>query len=351
MEKLASLDAAQSAIENAAQLRLRVEIGRLNETADQIQKSLIYHTSAQLGEFADRVAQIDQKWSGLVEQVNQYDSILNVLLPVKARYGPHMETLKERFNALNVKLIESLSIIKEPSKMILAELDEQINIKIQSASTIQATVIELVRTTPEPKRRPMPGTVYELSNTDTEVASKMMRALSPLMIDAATNYEETKKLNHTIATLRQTEDNEPERSPEQAYLLVKYVHAIWDLAASVGNKIESIKSSHVGSTQHTDCLADAKRICDEMDNAINWIETTDTIKVTRNIHPYRQALIDWCTIMEEMKLINGSALRTKEIMKLKSLLDLNHVEWEKLNEIKLGPGFSIFSIFGNFFLT
>ena len=89
MEKLASLDAAQSAIENAAQLRLRVEIGRLNETADQIQKSLIYHTSAQLGEFADRVAQIDQKWSGLVEQVNQYDSILNVLLPVKARYGPH----------------------------------------------------------------------------------------------------------------------------------------------------------------------------------------------------------------------------------------------------------------------
>ena len=46
--------------------------------------------------------------------------------------------------------------------------------------------------------------------------------------------------------------------------------------------------------------------------------------------------------MEEMKLINGSALRTKEIMKLKSLLDLNHVEWEKLNEIKLGPGFRIF---------
>ena len=172
MEKLASLDAAQSAIENAAQLRLRVEIGRLNETADQIQKSLIYHTSAQLGEFADRVAQIDQKWSGLVEQVNQYDSILNVLLPVKARYGPHMETLKERFNALNVKLIESLSIIKEPSKMILAELDEQINIKIQSASTIQATVIELVTTTPEPKRRPMPGTVYKLSNTDIEVANK-----------------------------------------------------------------------------------------------------------------------------------------------------------------------------------
>ena len=77
-EKLAALDAALAAIENATQLRLRVEIGRLNEIADRIEKSLIYQSSAQLGEFADRVAAIDQEWSGLIGRVNQYDSILNI---------------------------------------------------------------------------------------------------------------------------------------------------------------------------------------------------------------------------------------------------------------------------------
>lgn len=154
---MAALEAARTAIENAAQLRLRVEVGRLNEVADKVQKSLVYQSSAQLGEFADKVAEIDAKWAGLRARVKQYDAILDVLPAVKTRYGPHMDKLRNRFETLNAKLEESLAIIKEPSKMILSELDEQMKSRLHEASTIQKTVLELIRITPESKRRVLPG--------------------------------------------------------------------------------------------------------------------------------------------------------------------------------------------------
>ena len=155
---MAALDAARNAIENAAQLRLRVEVGRLNEVADKVQRSLVYQSSAQLGEFADKVAEIDCKWPGLRERVKQYEAILDVLPAVKTRYGPHMDKLRARFETLNAKLEESLAIIKEPSKMILSELDEQMKSRLHESSTIQKTVLELIRMTPESKRRVLPGT-------------------------------------------------------------------------------------------------------------------------------------------------------------------------------------------------
>ena len=219
-----------------------------------------------------------------------------------------MERLRERFDALNVSLNQALSIIKEPSKMILAELDEQMKERVHSAATIQKTVIELIRqSTADTKRRVMPGTVYELSTAETDLATKMMRALSPLLVDACDNHEQTQKLNHTVATLRQSD--ETERSPEQAYLLVKYVHLIWDLAASVNAKIELIKMTQTGSIEHIDCLTDARRICDEMDDAINWVEAHDIVNMAKFVHPYRQTLVDWCTIMEEMRLISLAPFR------------------------------------------
>ena len=68
----------------------------------------------------------------------------------------------------------------------------------------------------------------------------------------------------------------------------KYVHSVWELASSVTAKIDEIKMAKVGSEQHADCTAEAKRIFDEMDNAVNWLETTDAEKVVKFIQPYRR---------------------------------------------------------------
>ena len=68
----------------------------------------------------------------------------------------------------------------------------------------------------------------------------------------------------------------------------KYVHSVWELASSVTTKIDEIKKAKVGSEQHGECMAEAKRIFDEMDNAINWLETTEAGKVVTFIQPYRR---------------------------------------------------------------
>ena len=66
------------------------------------------------------------------------------------------------------------------------------------------------------------------------------------------------------------------------------MHSVWELASSVTAKIDEIKMAKVGSEQHADCTAEAKRIFDEMDNAVNWLETTDAEKVVKFIQPYRR---------------------------------------------------------------
>ena len=215
----------------------------------KLTKDLQFDSTEEIGEFADRVSQINQKILDSTEAGLRFAEVIKFLPETSKRYLLQINELNEdcfqnsvlllanqnsvwfltnektsfwkpskKFKKINIRLEESKNFINEPSKLILQELSSKIEHQKEQSENVLGKLIELTNRTGQGS--PNAQTIgyksgrtveVELDLTDSDIVrwtlkgpldeAKLLSESTSIYQQASRDHEKTQKLIHTITTL------------------------------------------------------------------------------------------------------------------------------------------------------
>ena len=143
---------------------------------EKLTKDLQFDSTEEIGEFADRVSQINQKILDSTEAGLRFAEVIKFLPETSKRYLLQINELNEagfqiyvlwfaipasvnqntgssiskpvkKFKKINIRLEESKNFINEPSKLILQELSSKIEHQKEQSESVLGKLIELTNRT------------------------------------------------------------------------------------------------------------------------------------------------------------------------------------------------------------
>ena len=152
----------------------------------KLTKDLQFDSTEEIGEFADRVSQINQKILDSTEAGLRFAEVIKFLPETSKRYLLQINELNEagfqieiilltilpsanqnpnerssiwkpvkKFKKINIRLEESKNFINEPSKLILQELSSKIEHQKEQSESVLGKLIELTNRTGQGSTDPM----------------------------------------------------------------------------------------------------------------------------------------------------------------------------------------------------